>query len=231
MSEENTNGIQDVLQRNMRLLVDFAEGGSGGDYSSRIEDIDDEQLMISMPTNRGRPINVAKGMILTISAVAGGGKFSFDSRVITIVKTPIYMLVVTLPDVLLHEQMREFYRVPVHLRVKVFLGNLDKLNIFNKTSRTVPFEEGLIDDLSGGGCRLSCDVALIEGDTIVVDLSSTLVEGVKQIECRAVRVAFRPNGKRIISLRYVNITEMDRDNIIRYVFRRQLELKKLSGEA
>ncbi|MDR2884190.1 MAG: flagellar brake domain-containing protein [Deferribacteraceae bacterium] len=229
MSENKSNEVQSVLQRNTKLMVILANG-DGNSYDSRIEDIDDDQLMISMPTNRGRPMPVAKGSILNVSAIAGNGKSDFDCRVLSVVKTPIYMLVVTLPDALRHEQMREFFRVPVHLRVKVFLGNLDKLDIFNKTSRAVPFYDGLVDDLSGGGCRLSCDSGIIEGDVIVLDLSNSLVDGIKQLECKAVRVAFRPNGKRIISLKYSNISETNRDKIIRYVFRRQLELKKLSGE-
>ncbi|MDR2884658.1 MAG: flagellar brake protein, partial [Deferribacteraceae bacterium] len=173
----------------MLVIVD------GSRYDSRVESIDYDRLVIAMPVSAGRPLSASRGAILHISAVVGSEVVSFDSRIMQITKTPFYQLVMTTPDTLQHEKMREFTRVPVHLRVRVFLGTLEGVS---KSGKPVPFCEGIINDLSGGGCRLMCDTAIVKGGVIVLDLINDSLDGVQKFECKVVRAAFQSNGKWVI---------------------------------
>ncbi len=228
MKETNNNVIRTNLLRNTKLIVSLASSGENNYYDSRIEDIDDEKIIISMPSRKGMPVPVVKGSLLHVSALAANGRVTFDAKVQSVIKDPFYMLAISMPEILRHEQMRQFYRVPVHLRVKVFLGDLEKMKRMENSEDGIPYEDGLVDDISGGGCRLSTQAELHEGYNIVVDFTNTAMDGVGRVQCRVVRVSPRPNNRKVASIRYWDIEELTRDRIVRYVFRRQLDLRKVT---
>jgi len=169
------------------------------------------------------PVPAVKGSVLQVSAITPDGRVSFSSKVQGIVTKPFYMLVISIPEALSHEQVRQFYRVPVHLRVKFLLMN--KIT----EEDTIHYEEGLVDDISGGGCRLSTGAELSEGDNLLIDFAGTAMDNVGRVECRINRISPKQGNKIVASLRFHEIDDLTEDRIVRYVFRRQLELRKFSS--
>ncbi len=221
--------IKSILLRNTKMVVSIANGSDLENYDSRIEDINNEALFISMPTKRGRPIAVHKDTVLTASVIVATGRVTFKSKVQYVVKKPIYMLAIDIPSSITHEQLRQFYRVPVYMRATFYLGSMDTLKMHEAQYAKIEYESALIDDLSGGGCRISTFSEIRDGDSIVLDFDGTPIEGVGRVECKVVRMVPSGSGKRQVSLVYSDIAEKKRDKIVRYVFRRQMELRHMEA--
>ena len=227
MNKKNTDNIKKSLRINTKLVVNHVTNRESEFYDSRIEDIDDERIVISLPTRKSTPMPTTRGSLLRVSALLPDGRVSFESKIQGIITKPIYMLIINMPEILSHEQVRHFYRVPVHLRVKVFL--LDNLNKTDGDD-TITYEEGSVDDISGGGCRLTTQAELHVGNNITLDFTGSAIDNVGCIQCNVIRVSPKSGNKIIASLKFYELDDLIEDRIVRYVFRRQLELKKLLAD-
>ncbi|MDR0454429.1 MAG: flagellar brake domain-containing protein [Deferribacteraceae bacterium] len=224
MKNKNVTEIKKSLRINTKLIVSLASSRENNNYDSSIQDIEDDKIVITLPSRKGVPITVMKGTQLHISALLADGRAIFTSKVEGVITSPVYMLILEIPDFINREQVRNFYRVPVHLRVKVLLIN----DI--KEGDTVSCVDGLVDDISGGGCRLSSKASLREGYNIILDFTDSVLDGVEHILCQVIRVSTKPGGKTVASLKFQDVDHLTEDHIVRYVFRRQLELKKMASD-
>jgi c-di-GMP-binding flagellar brake protein YcgR len=228
----NDNAIIDlrpVLLRNTKLMVRLATDDTNTYYNSRIEDVVEDFLYISIPTYKGLPLKVMKDTGLFLSALTTNGRLVFESSVEGIVKEGIYMLKIKYPEKARQEQMRQFYRVPIHLRVKLVIDNLSAAKSTHaKGGDLDKTHDAYVENISGGGCSLVTSAPLSEGDTVLLDFTGTVIEGVGLVEGRVVRATPQNNDKKHVSLRYWEIDERVRDKFVKYVFRRQLELRQLT---
>jgi c-di-GMP-binding flagellar brake protein YcgR len=181
-----------------------------------------------MPTHKGLPVQASKDTELILSALTQNGRFMFDSKVEGIVKEEIYMLKIAFPVNGRQEQMRQFYRVSIHLRIGLIIGNLQKAKDAFKSDEEVDIHEAMIENISGGGCRLYTTAPIKEGDDVLADFRDTSID-TGLVPCRVVRVTAYSGSKKYVSLRYWNIDERVRDKLAKYVFKRQLELRQLMG--
>ena len=219
--------IKQSLLRNTKLMVRLADDADNTYYNSRIEDVEEETMLISMPSYKGLPVHVKKDAKILISSLTPNGRLMFESKVEGIIKEGIYMLRISLPKTGQQEQMRQFYRVPIYLRIGIVADDLKAVNEALFRGEEIDFQEASIENISGGGCRLTTKIALKENEDVILDFSGTNVDGVDLVPCRVVRVTAQSNEKKIASLRYWNIDERVRDKLIRYVFKRQMELRQL----
>jgi len=205
-----------------KLIVSILDVKLGKKYNSNIEDIDDEKIVISMPTNKGTPMPIAKNLRLRFLAFDNCDVIAFESRVTGIIKTPHFMLIISLPETLKHAQMRHYFRMSVKLNVKFCVSNMDKA----EQTHFADFENGVVEDLSGGGCRMSHSAVLRLTDEVVVDFTGTDIEDVWRVQCRVVRIPGEDSKKKTVNLRFINISEASQNRITRYVHRKQINLKK-----
>lgn len=214
--------LDQYLLINQKLLVEVRVGNFPGIYDSRIEDIKDGKIYISMPTEKGRPIPLIPNTRLHISYVMDTGRFSFKTMVETRVMTPLPNLVVTYPDAVFREELRTYFRVQARIPIKILVPVKDENGIL-----VHKLFDAKVVDISGGGARMFSDVQVYRGDSLDIFLMGA-IDKLDQIKCEIMR-ARRMEGNYEIGVKFLDLSATDRDKIIKYVFRRQIEMKRLLG--
>ncbi|TCK62590.1 flagellar brake protein [Seleniivibrio woodruffii] len=207
---------------NQKLLVEVKVGDHAGIFDSRIEDMEaGDSIMISMPTDKGRAVPLAPNTRLHLSYVMDMGRFSFKSIVLDRVKEPRMMLKIAFPDAVFRQELRSFFRVDTRLSVKVMVTvKIDDV-------WTQKLFEGKVVDMSGGGLRMFTDIHIEKDATIEIYFLGS-IEKVDQVKAQVMRCRSM-EGKFEVGVRFVDISQTDRDRIIKYVFKRQVEQRKLLG--
>lgn len=216
--------ISNYVTINTKIFVNVLSGDYVGMYDSRIEDIDKNGIKINIPTQKGIPFPLVPGTKLEVSFITRMGRFVFESEVIERIKENIPLLVIVYPEFLKRQELRRFYRVETRLKVKFKTIEYIEKDGFPELIKKEYY--GIIKDISGGGVRLSCNIILEKGQAIELDMSHEL-DTKFEIIGRVVHI-YNSDEKPEYGLDFVTIKENDRDKIIKYVFKRQIELKKMS---
>ncbi len=135
---------------------------------------------------------------------------------------PMPMLKVVKPEVLFREELRSFFRVDTRIPpVKVMVDvNEDEI------IRQKMFEAKVID-LSGGGCKVFTNAPIKNGDKFEVFFLDNIGK-LEQAKLEAKRVVKVEENLEVGS-EFCDLSQADRDKVIKYVFKRQVEMKKLLG--
>ncbi|MGD9806947.1 MAG: flagellar brake protein [Deferribacterales bacterium] len=218
---EKITEVDKFLTINQKLLIEVKVGDHAGVYDSRIEDMDKSSLHISMPSEKGVTIPLKPNTKLHVSYVMDRGRLSFKTVVEDRFMDPLPMLKVTKPDLLFREELRSFFRVdtriPVKLMVDIDEGDIIKQKLF----------EGKIIDMSGGGCRVFTPAPIKKGDVFEMFFQGEL-EKLESVKVEAKRIRKVEENFEVGS-EFYGISQSERDKVIKYVFKRQVELRKLIG--
>ncbi|WP_303850900.1 flagellar brake protein [Seleniivibrio woodruffii] len=208
---------------NQKLLIEVKVGDHAGIFDSRIEDIaHKEHIMVSMPTDKGRTVPLAPNTRLHISYVMDMGRFSFKSIVLDRLKNGAMMLLkIAYPDAVFREELRAFFRVDTRLAVKAAVP-VKKDDIW--LEKVI---EAKVADMSGGGLKMFTDIPVAKDATIDIYFLGQ-IEKLEQVKAQVMRCR-AVEGKFEIGVKFVDIHQTDRDRVIKYVFKRQVEQRKLLG--
>ena len=217
--------FEKILKLNSRVIVSLVLRPDDY-YYSRIENIDKDSISITMPSRKGRPMPFSSNSKLFISVLSEEGRYRFQSKVRSISTDRVRMVTVDYPQMLEREQMRQFYRVPAHLRVPMYLGTQDMLNVETEIGKP-QFQTVYIEELSGGGGKLSVDMELFKRNSVVLDFTGTAV-GIGRVEASIVRILSKDSQKSNVCFEFTSIEERERDKLVRYIFKRQYELRRLA---
>lgn len=212
-----------LLQVNMRLQIEIKRGEKQEKYFSRIEDIQDNNLIIAMPLSKGEIVSLHPGDEINVIAFAGSSLYQFLSRVQERRMGNIPLLLISKPtdDDIKKVQRRSFFRiqaaVPVQFRCLKDLGSISYDEFMEATTK----------DISGGGILLLLKKE-IPKDTIL-EMKIRLNE--KTIVPAVGRVVFVKEGKdkdkrREVAVEFMVIEDRDREKIVKFVFQTQLEQRK-----
>lgn len=187
--------------------------------ASRIEEVSDNFLTVSIPTKKGQlmPFRVKQKIIIGINY--HGSSFQFETIIEDRKFYPLPILVVRKPEALVEIQRRQWVRVPTTIHLRYCLQSEDKFRPIN-IATTV--------DISGGGlCFLTNDP--IEAGQIL-DMEINLPER-DPVFCQVSVVRLqKPNGVKSTTTKvfstYLDITEVQRDRIVSFVLEKQRELIK-----
>lgn len=194
-------------------------------YPSQVlEIIEPDELIISGPMKKGQLVLLHEGEEIEVSYfVENRGRYSFTAKVISRDLKRIYTLRIKIISSIKKIQLRNYFRIPVTLE-------LEKCYILTKSEdKEVLIEKCEIKDISGGGMRLHCNYKHEIGDEIQwkFKIKDDLVEG----KAKVVRIEEVDtfNYKYSIGVSFTDITEYNRDLIIKYIFEQQriLRLKGL----
>lgn len=189
-------------------------------FKSKIVDIGDQCFMIDYPTqvDTGRTAFLTDGTEMTVIFTDDQkGSFQFATKIMGRLKRQIPMLTLLYPgnDQLHKIQRREYVRVETSVDVAV--------------NDHLSYEQLVTKDISGGGLALILrkGVSLSASEqlelTIVLPFPNDEIEYI-QATASVVRV-IEQDGRTIASIRFEEITENDRQQIIRFCFLRQLQLR------
>ncbi|WP_163855684.1 flagellar brake protein [Paenibacillus elgii] len=193
------------------------------EYKSRIADVSDAYISMEVPMNdkSGKLKRLYPGDELSVYFITEGGvKNYFISSVLGFSDDVIRLVLIKKPDPesITKVQRRNFLRVPAILEIAV------------KFSEQLQFVS-LTDDVGGGGISFLCEgyVPVESGHTVecwlLVPFKNGQIEHVP-FKSEIVRVRELETGKKQVMMRFSEITDRDRQKIIRYCFERQLDFRK-----
>ncbi|NLT94235.1 MAG: hypothetical protein GXW85_01670, partial [Clostridia bacterium] len=201
-------------------LVDI-EGEEGLDYSgnyrTRVEDIRENCLVIGMPMEKGNYVPLRPGSEVIVWHWDNSASHAFFCKVKERIIEPIPLIFLEWPPFKIKKiQRRSFVRVPVNLSMEFVLDSQKEKG---------EYEKALMRDLSGGGVQFISKTNLTKGDILHVRLFLPQ----KTIECKAIVMWVYTDKKDnieryMVGIKYIDIAERTRDQIIEYVFQRQREL-------
>ncbi|MDR2870297.1 MAG: flagellar brake protein, partial [Deferribacteraceae bacterium] len=174
-----------------------------------IEDVQQSHIAIAVPDKHGQALVLEVASKVHVSALTEKGRFGFDSQVLAINERSIS---IAMPASSNKEQLRQAFRVPVAMHVSVNIGS-------------ATHEAGL-DDISAGGCRITLDgmPELESGTVIDINFAGTALD-LARVQAKIIRLIDKQGTKQIFSIEFIDLDERKRDQIVRYIFQRQLELR------
>ncbi|MCD8492901.1 MAG: flagellar brake protein [Geovibrio sp.] len=212
---------------NTKITLVVPDGDYAGNYDSRVEDFDrDGSILAAMPSSGGIPVPLIPGTKAEVSFMGPDSRYMFATSVLGRVKTgSIYFLKLKKPEQVERNQLRDFFRVST--RIKGSIALFHPLAPGEKTSMAYDSRDCMVVDISGGGCRLISEAEAAKGQHVSVDLSEILGRG-SVIHGRVIRTV-RLEGKNQISVEFSFKKESERNPLVKYVFKRQIELKQIRG--
>lgn len=197
-------------------------------YVSQLEEIvDSRTIIIAAPIFEGEIISIKLGSTLSIVFYDENGIYSFKGKVERHgQKGNIFVLKVTVLSELKKTQRREYFRfswvMPVKYRVVKSVKS-------SQTEESIeqPFIEALTRDISGGGIGISTNVQHQVNDVVEIELE---LEGGKNIKALGKVMRSKVFDKEIprydTGIIFENIYSRDRDEIIKFIFEKQIKLKQ-----
>ncbi|HEY8416784.1 MAG TPA: PilZ domain-containing protein [Limnochordales bacterium] len=209
------------LEIGVRLRLRRTDQPEAGSYTTRVEDMDDQRIAVSMPTVQGMPVALPRGVPVELELVRaqppGEGSYRATSVVLGRSMGRVPLLYLRSPQQWERHQLRQFFRVPAVLTVQIrAAGEAD-----------APWMLGRTRDISGGGFRavvgrpLPADQA-VEVVLVLPERRITAKGVVRRVE----EVEDNPGRQWTVGIAFTDIAERERDAIIRFVFKRQIELRK-----
>lgn len=192
------------------------------EYRSRIAETDDEAFLIEIPMQEssGRLKRLFMGDELSAYFITEGGiKNYFNTHVLGFKEDVIRMVRVQKPaeESIFKIQRRSFFRVNAELELAVKDSNGSRFLV-----RT--------DDIGGGGTSFLADnkVKMEVGGKISCWLLVPFRNGSTEhvyFEGEVVRIKELENGRNLAMVKFVAITDTERQKIIRYCFERQFDFR------
>lgn len=189
---------------------------------SRIADVEEESFLIEVPieSDTGKIKRLFIGDELSLYFLSEAGvKNYFNTYVLGFAEDAIQLVRIRKPDEdsISKIQRRNFLRVVAELEIAVKLKD---------NTRFVTVTE----DVGGGGVSFMCDnkYQLENGDLVycwlLLPFKNGLIDHVP-FEAEIVRTRKLETGRIIVMLKFVSISNIERQTLIRYCFERQLDFK------
>lgn len=211
----------EFLDIGMKLDIARNEAEENTFFPSQVlEIIEPDELIISGPISKGQLVFLHKNEeIRVVYNVENRGKYYFIAKIISRDFSTIYTLRIKIISSTMKIQLRNHFRVPVTLEVE------KKFIITKDGDDEIISEICEAKDISGGGMKLYCKYKHEIGDKIQwkLKINDTMIEGTAKVVRIEEIDAF--NYKYSIGISFAEISEKERDIIIKYIFEQQRILR------
>ncbi len=212
-----------MLSINEKITVVVLEGDKAGAYPSRIEDVGSDAIVVAAPTNEGAVLELAEGDRVQVGVLQKDALYTFSSSVEAVIRRPFPMLQLALPARIERHQRRRYARVDSALPVRYRRADTAS------GPRMVPYR-AMATNVSGGGALIATrDVHPGVDPGSLVEVELELPEGRVYAAGQVVRVLTEAEGQEVrfkVAVEFTEIDERDRDALVRYVLKRQFELRR-----
>jgi len=207
--------IYQVFQPNKRLSLGIKRKNEKGEeivfyYPSRIEVVGEEELWIAAPQEKGVLVPVGVGEEVVGYVLGENEIFHFEARVRNrLKKRNVAFLVLDTPEEVKRDQRRNYVRINVAHPI-----------ITRKGDKSF---SGCTKNLSGGGMQAVFNeernfLEIGEEVLFVLSLPEATIIGKAQV--------VRKEGPFCYAFQFIEISDQDREEIIHYIFKQQIELRK-----
>lgn len=205
------------LAKKVEVVVEDPNTGHRHVYTSRVEDIGQNTLTIAAPYRRGAFLPPWPGRQLNCRIAADNCAYAFTATLLRSVLDPIPLWIISAPADLKKIQLRAYVRLDIVLDVKLELV----------AEEDGPALATLTRDISAGGLRIVVPKPLLVGTKVKVSLplpAGTTVEAVGEV-IRAIP-SDNPNEKHNAAIEFTDIKEKARGEIVKFIFRKEVERRK-----
>lgn len=187
-------------------------------FSSRVEEITKNYMVFAMPMSKGYPIILQSGEPFFGKIMVNSTAYRFKSNFLDKKMHPLPIWKVAMPYDIEKIQMREFVRIDAILPVSV---------------QSMPIEEEsqpihmFTKDISGGGTQIVSKQSIPIGSKLQLNIDIPDF-GIVNVIGEVVRED-RPqadNSLFWVGIRFLDIQEKDRNKIIKYIFKKELEKRR-----
>ena len=204
------------LLHGLTVELVVSEGEYEGKYLTRIEEVGEKILAVGVPYSHGEVVPLRQGTKMKLTFWDEAATYSFEGKIKKRIAVPVPMLILELPDAVSKTQRRNYVRVPALYPVSFRSVTKEGLS---------DFQSGTMLDLSGGGMRFLTKERVENRSLLYVLLS--LPKGEINTPVRVCRSDKGENSKHFtVSVEFHDISERERDQIIRCVFDIQRAMRK-----
>lgn len=176
-----------------------------------------DSLVLAMPMDKGFPIILPVGEYFQGKFVKDGAAYQFDCRYLDKRFTPLPVWITSLPINFEKIQMRNHVRVEVGIRVTMQIPDQEEAVVINTVTK----------DLSGGGALIVSKVPIPVGKQVFLTLILPEFGEVSMSGDVIRREQPKPDQQLYwLGIKFTDITEKQRNTIIKYVFKVQIQHRK-----
>lgn len=225
---EKITDINGVLTNNLKINIALSDVGNMV-YDSRIEEVAFNTFFIATPSDRGMLMPAAPGSKVDVNFIANGGRYFFKTVVTDKILKNINMLELKKPELVYKSELREFFRIDVLQKIRVYTMKETEGRNRHIAMMREKAGDGICINVSGGGLKFLSE-SEIPMDTIVEMDFSHFIDGLDSVMGKVVRCFLNEKNMYEIGVNYLDLKDAQRDRIIKYTFKRQIELRKLSKD-
>lgn len=183
-------------------------------YKTLIIDIQDDNLRINLPVVDGEYLMLHTNEVIQINSYLDESRcFNFSSKVISRGREGnIIYYSISAPFDVKKIQRRNFFRVNLldEVQYKV-ITDVDKEII-----DSIPYHNGLMVDLSGGGLKLKVKEKIKKEDIVLVKIAIKAMT--IELKCSVARIEVTQEKEILCGLKFLDITQNQTDLIIEELF-------------
>lgn len=225
-----------IFKVNGNMEIEITNGLYQGTYSSRIEEVMDNELEIAIPSKQGHLLPLPKGTWFLGKIMQCGSMYLFKSKINHVaLQQNVPTWTIEKPEEIEKIQRRSYVRMDARLpvSVKIHVEGENILLIEGKNYSAKELENKVWElntkDISGSGAKIIAKMKIPEETN--VSLTFQLPEiGAFYALARVIRSELiNPElGLYWIGVHFIGLTERERDKIVRFIFKKQVELRKRS---
>lgn len=185
-------------------------------YPSRIEDVNEQGIVIGTPIEKSALVNLRPDATVIIWCNLSAASYALFCKVRARVIEPLPFTLLDWPHDIQRIQRRNYVRVPTSLKMEFSTGE-------KNADREEVFHSALTGDLSGGVLNFTTAVKLSAKNPLKVILHLPDQEEIV-LEGKITWIVNQSNNRYFYGLKFTRITEYMREQIISYVFIRQRDL-------
>lgn len=201
-------------------------------YRADIQDVKKDYIMISMPVSENKYYTMHRGSIVEFYITGEKEIDKFKSEVLgKKIENNVQLAILTYPLFVEKIQRREYFRLPVALDAKLYMLPGDKVY---KSIVDVPagflnrLKDGIIIDISGGGLKAAVKEQMTKGHYAIVSIN---IPDKLTLICKIVWVEKDTKNRNYrVALRFEDISERDRDKVIKFIFEKMRNQNKILKE-
>lgn len=184
--------------------------------NTQLVDKNDKSMYILSPIYNGKKYFLREKQKITIFFYRKRGIYQFRAEVVRQVNENLQTFEIKPLEGFKKIQRRDYYRMPITINTVL---KINKDNNINEI-------KCITSDLSAGGVKLVCKKEIKTSEKVIIDIH---LENFKMItvEGEVIRVIRNPQTNNYeLGIKFLEISETDRDKIFAYIFEKQRLLRK-----
>jgi len=199
-------------------------------YATRIEDMDEDTITIGAPMEKGYVIPLRKGLKLILGVPKSDALYGFYAEVVERKTGYVPLIVLKKSSLSRRIQRRKYVRISSAVSSEVKILYLPPAGGAPKGKPVLPAKITKSDlkekNISAGGMLLVCDKEIPKGTRLKIALN--LPDGTLETRAEVVRVTKDKERKEFeIGTQFLNMEEKEKNRLLKYIYKRQVELKRL----